>query len=218
MLGPTSTLSGLLLGQEFEFRAGQGYLSRELSLMISPACAGINFMLVAFVALALGHGRRFNGGVARLGWVALALVVAYAAALAVNAVRIGLSAEVARPLAFRLGTSFDEVHRAVGMACCLAALMALHFGAEASFRRLGGHLARGPAPRPWLPLAAYAGVMLLVPLLRGAASDEAFARHALMLGCGLACCCLLLFARRCRTWNDGRHEFGTSQHSPQHFR
>jgi len=69
ILAPTSWLTSLGVDTEFTFRAGEGYLSREQSVLISPACAGVNFLIVAFVSLVLvspSASARLQS--ARFGW------------------------------------------------------------------------------------------------------------------------------------------------------
>jgi exosortase K len=57
ILWPTSHLAGLATGTEFEFQAGEGYLSRERLFLIEKSCAGVNFMIAALgmVAFGLSH-------------------------------------------------------------------------------------------------------------------------------------------------------------------
>ncbi len=62
ILQPTTALTQVVLGSDFAFRPGEGYLSRELSILISPACAGVNF-LIASVSIARV---RLRAGASRL--------------------------------------------------------------------------------------------------------------------------------------------------------
>ena len=113
VLGPTATLTSALLGEEFIWQTGVGYLSPDLSIVIAKACAGVNFLIVAFVTLALGFGPRFPDLRRRALWTAGALALAYSATLIANTARIALSVLVAHHAARATGLSFQAAHRAL---------------------------------------------------------------------------------------------------------
>ena len=48
ILKPTAGLASFLCGDTFRFEAGKGYVCHERRVIIAPACAGVNFMLMAF--------------------------------------------------------------------------------------------------------------------------------------------------------------------------
>jgi exosortase K len=213
VLAPTASLSELVLGRPFGFRAGEGYLSRELSILISPACAGVNFMIVALLSLALGFARPLPSWPARarslLGW----LLLSYATTLVVNTVRIALSVALGHLTARALGLTFQSVHRLLGVAVYLVALMALCLTVRhwlASRCRAAG----APAWRRVLLLAlgCYAAVTLLVPLARGAGSSPEYWSHAVPVSVLVVVSGALLFAARGRTWDDGWHAVRSSEH------
>ncbi len=211
ILSPTSGLTSLLLQREFWFRPGEGYLSQELSILISPACAGVNFLIVAFLTLVLGFGSRFAGQRERLGWLLLALGVGYAVTVLVNALRIVLSVWVARFASGVFGCTFQAAHRLLGVTVYVGALLGLCWGVDVWLR--GRRPTVGKRWAPWLALGGYLALTLLLPLLRGAAASPEFLTHAgvvLLVAGGAA---TLLFAARGRTWDDGRHAIrGSSQH------
>ena len=91
ILAPTRWLVERLTGAAFEPEANQGYLSRDRLYQIAPACAGVNFMIVAFASLACGLVHTcttLHGRMALLGASALA---AYAVTVLANATRIALA-------------------------------------------------------------------------------------------------------------------------------
>jgi len=183
ILGPTAALVSLLSGQHFEAEPGIGYLSRELMLVIAPACAGINYLVIAFCTLVLGFAPRSGRPARRWGWLFAAGALAYAATLLVNALRIALA------IALREGTlpawlSASQAHRLEGIAVYLGSLWLLVW-----------LIARGFAQRTdaWrvalLPLLLYLAVTLLVPLANGAWARPEFWAHArvvLVASLGLA--------------------------------
>lgn len=87
VLHPTARLVQWLVGEPFAYEMHYGYVSQTLHFAIVPACAGVNFMLVAFAllttVLCLGAPLRQRG----LG-LALAALGAYGATVVVNAGRI----------------------------------------------------------------------------------------------------------------------------------
>jgi exosortase K len=226
VLSPTAMLSELVLGRSFCFRSGEGYLSRELSILISPACAGVNFMIIALLSLALGFARPLptwsKRAQALLGW----LVLAYAATIWVNTLRIALSVAFGHWTARALGLTFQSVHRLIGIGAYLAGLTALcltvrHWLASRFPRRSTEHpgaLGGCECVPGWRRvvlrgLGCYAAVTLVVPLLRGAGATPEYWLHAVPVSVGVVVSGALLFAARGRTWDDGWHAIRSSEHS-----
>ena len=210
MLAPTAALSSLLLQSDFSFRAGEGYLSRELAILISPACAGVNFLVVAFLSLTLGFGRSLQGWRQRGLWLAASAVAAYVTTLLVNCLRISLSVWLAHLAARVFGLTFQSVHRLLGVAVYLAGLVALCLTVQYWLRSR----TRTPAWRhTWvIALGCYVALTLGIPLLRGGWQNPEFWSHAAPVSALVAGLAALLFAAKGRTWDDGRHEFRSSEH------
>src|SRR5215216_739742 len=53
ILAPTTALVELLSGKSFEFESYTGYMSSDHTFVIAVPCAGVNFLITAFVMLAL---------------------------------------------------------------------------------------------------------------------------------------------------------------------
>jgi exosortase K len=210
ILAPTTALTQLALGADFVFRPGEGYLSRELSILISPACAGVNFFIVAFLSLTLGFGRALGGWRQRALWLAASVVAAYATTLLVNALRICLSVWLAHLAARALGLTFQSVHRLLGIAVYLAGLMALCLTVQSWLRSRMPATAR--ASVLLCALGCYVAITLLVPLLRGAGANPDYWGHAAPVSVLVGVLAALLFAAKGRIWDDGRHEFRTCEH------
>lgn len=210
ILAPTTWLTSLFVSGEFVFQAGQGYLSREQSVLISPACAGVNFLIVALVSLTLGFSGRFCSLGQRARWLATSVGLAYLTTLLVNALRIGLSIAVAHLAARVTGLTFQSVHRLLGIFIYLAGLLSLCLTVQLwlSSRYPGGPGHAAPGSRALLlALGCYSAVTLLVPLLGGAGHNPEFWSHAAPVSVLVVVSAALLFAARGRTWDDGRHEF-----------
>lgn len=175
LLAPTAALVGALTRHDFAYESGAGYTSRELYLVIAPVCAGMNFLIIAFTALAATFVSRVRGGPAKVLWVLACAPVAYVATIVANAARITLGLTLGRAVALAGWLSAEDAHRAVGVAVYLGCLLGLHAFASAAFGRRSGSVA--------VPLASYVGVTVLAPLLRGAAHDPHFLAHSsLILG------------------------------------
>lgn len=172
VLAPTAALVTFFSGHAFEAERGVGYLSREAVYVIAPACAGLNYTIIAFATLALGFAPRIAAGVRRAVWLLAAAGLAYAASVLVNAARIALALELrAAPLPAWLSAA--QAHRLAGVVVYLGSLWALSALVERGFARRAG---------AWraalLPLAAYLGVTLLLPLANGAWRSGSFWEHA----------------------------------------
>jgi len=88
VLAPTRRLVEWLSGASFAAEPGIGYLSRDHRFQIVPACAGVNFMIVAFASLTCGlmHTRTTMRG--RLGLLIASAIAAYGVTILANAARI----------------------------------------------------------------------------------------------------------------------------------
>src|SRR5215475_6701931 len=53
ILAPTTALVELISGVSFEFESHAGYISRERSFLIASSCAGVNFLIAAFLMLSI---------------------------------------------------------------------------------------------------------------------------------------------------------------------
>lgn len=186
ILLPTVLVFERLTGEAFVFEAGQGYVSRALHFEVAPVCAGLNFLVAAFLTLFAGAGSLRRGRRALLT-LPLALAVAYLTTIVVNALRLVLVLELRRRPEWRLGLSESEAHRLIGIAVYFGGLLALFAAFDrlvpaasdhvrlpsGSRARAGSNEARGhgPPPRPRVdrtllfPLLGYWTVTLALPLL-----------------------------------------------------
>jgi exosortase K len=222
ILAPTTWLTSLCVPGEFTFQAGQGYLSREQSVLISPACAGVNFLVVALLSLTLGFSGHCRSLRQRGRWLVTSAGLAYLATLLVNALRIGLSIALAHLATRVTGLTFQSVHRLLGIFIYLAGLLSLcltvqlWLSSRSPRLHQSGRWRAAPGNRaPLLALGCYTAVTLLVPLFGGAAYNPEFWSHAAPVSVLVVVSAALLFAARGRTWDDARHEFRSPEH-PEH--
>ena len=88
VLDPTVRLVEVLGGGPFELEAHHGWLSRAHRFEVVPACAGLNFLIAAFLSLACGLARTCAGLRHGTTLVLAGALAAYAATLCANATRI----------------------------------------------------------------------------------------------------------------------------------
>ena len=180
ILMPTAHLVGLVTGIAFTAVPGEGYFSAERMFLIEKACAGINFMIAAFVMVAVAglHRAQPGGSTGRVlflrpGFILVAsLLASYVAAVIVNTVRIVIALWLAAtPLTWTSLTAAD-IHRLEGIAVYFGGLLAL--SALVRWIDIGR-----PSVAYALPLCCYYLITLGVPLINGASLvNEAIARHA----------------------------------------
>lgn len=168
VLGPTTWLVERCGGYRFAF-GPRGYESAELRYLIAPACAGVNFLVVAFSALVLGLVRPWRPAAHNTGILIAAAAAAYASTLLANALRILVAIPLWTHRASWGPLTPERLHEVVGVVIFLGTLSALWLVVR--------RVAVAPA-RASLALVPYAGVMLVAPLLRGGWRQPAFWEHA----------------------------------------
>jgi exosortase K len=171
ILVPTARAVGWLRGERLTFHPGAGWVAPDGSYVIAPACAGVNFMILALTVSVLGFAHRLRSPRARLGWWLASAAGAYVATLAVNTLRIVAAVELYRlgPVA---GLTPEQAHRLLGILIYLGALWGLFTALD---RLTGGRRAGG-----LLVVGAYLGMTLGVPLLTGHPGAR-YAEHAMMV-------------------------------------
>ena len=164
ILAPTTVLVELVTGRSFAFEAYAGYMSEDRSFLIAGSCAGVNFLITAFLMLS---GRRLlNGGSAARGWafIPAAAVVAYLVTLVANTSRICLALWL-QPAQW--GVSWldqDQVHRFEGIVVYFIFLLLL-FELE---EKAAGEKASRKLWWSLFPLGVYYVTMLGIPVANGA--------------------------------------------------
>lgn len=136
ILAPTAWLVSLVTPGTFTWEAGVGYADLDLRFIIAAPCAGLNFALAAFLALAIGGLRGMTSARTTATRLALAAAAAVAATLVVNTARIAL-AIATKTGAIPLEGDRDELHRLEGIVVYLGGLCALYALARAVDRRRG---------------------------------------------------------------------------------
>ena len=126
ILTPTTHVVSVVTGTSFEWRAGEGYFSRDRLFLIEKSCAGINFMIAAFGMLVLALLHRGGGAVPALRIIGGSLLVSYISAVVVNTVRIVIALRLAAQPAYLPSLGAADLHRLEGIAVYFGGLVLLH--------------------------------------------------------------------------------------------
>ena len=160
ILAPTTTLVELLSGRSFAFESYTGYMSSDHRFVIAVPCAGVNFLITAF--LMLGLRRLWRDRLQGISWTFLPMTaaLAYVATLIANTTRICVALEIQRRSLEVNGLSGNQLHRLEGIVVYFGFLLLLFMLSE----RLE---ATKPRTALLFPLAIYYATTLGIPLLNG---------------------------------------------------
>ncbi len=122
MLAPTARLTAWITSAQPVWEAGTGYVDFGTGIIIAPACAGINFMIMAFGLAAFIGLLRIDRLTPLLAWLVLSLATAYGLALVVNTVRIVVSMALYQSGIHWAWFTVGRVHRLAGVGIYLGAL------------------------------------------------------------------------------------------------
>jgi exosortase K len=181
ILGPSCWLASLA-GIPLEHEQGAGWISHATHMIVGPACAGVNFMVVCWLALYFARQAELQAARRRSIWLAASGCIAYAAAIFTNGVRVVLAAELYEHSIAIGWLSPERLHRLLGVVLYCSVLFALCRAVGAKSSRLSA-------------FAWYLGVVLGIPLLNQAFTQRpaAFAEHAVST-LGIGALVLLLFS------------------------
>jgi exosortase K len=124
ILAPTTMLVSLVSGESFQFESYAGYITSDHTFVVAAACAGVNFLITAFLMLSLGKlwvkrsaEAAGTAKVAKVSWrfIPTAALVAYLATLVANTVRITIALQLQRTSPQIGGLSRGELHRFEGI-------------------------------------------------------------------------------------------------------
>ena len=125
LLDPTVRVAEALGAGPFELEAHESWLSRAQSFAVVPACAGMNFLIAAFLSLAAGLAHTRQSVRAAFGLLLASAAAAYTATVFANAIRIAVAVRL-----HVSGWSFgpltpERLHELAGVAIYFLALLAL---------------------------------------------------------------------------------------------
>jgi exosortase K len=166
ILAPTCRLAGLLSGIPFEREPGIGWITRSHRMIVGPACAGINFLIVAFCALCFPFLRRLAGAWARFVWLPASLALAALFTVVTNSLRLIVAVRLHEMGAGGGLLTPARAHRLEGTVIYCAAILLAFFCVDRIFGRFEAPRQAGTrAPSALVPLGWYLAVTLGVPLV-----------------------------------------------------
>ncbi|MDM8540578.1 exosortase K [Desulfococcaceae bacterium HSG9] len=157
ILKPTAKLCQLITSVEFEYESGSGYISRERRIIIAPSCAGVNFMIAAFILAAVTGLRNPKKARPKIFWLTGSLVGAYLTTIAVNALRIIIAI-------YTIDANFDltwlnpeRIHRFQGIF--------VYFFSLIVFYQIVHKINNMRFHNSWMPFLTYSAIVLGIPLI-----------------------------------------------------
>jgi exosortase K len=179
ILAPSCSVAARLGDLRLVAERGAGFISHDPRMVVGAACAGVNFLVVAWLALYFCAQACMLELRRKLGWLCASLLVAYAATVITNGARIALAAHLLNvQLPAGLLTT-ERLHCLLGVVLYCGTLLGLCRGAV--HYHSSGSTAGAPRARRhayfW-----YLGVVLGVPLLHGAwlRDPDKFIEHAIL--------------------------------------
>jgi exosortase K len=174
VLTPTTVLVEFLSGRSFQFESYTGYMSSDHTFVIAAPCAGVNFLITAFLMLGLRRLWRDRFQVVNWRFIPLAAAGAYVTTLVANAIRICIALEMQRQELSWL--SANQLHRLEGIVVYFGFLLLLFVISE---RLEAATTSRWPLV---FPLLVYYATTLGIPLANGSyRQGSAFWEHAVFV-------------------------------------
>lgn len=196
ILGPIARLVELLAGIQFQWDSHAGFVSHSREVVIAPACAGINFLIICFSTLYFTFLVRLNGAAAKCGWFCICAAAAYLISLCGNTVRILISLYLYGAAIYAGWVTPERVHCLAGTVIYVSILLVTFLAAERFLGRsrrpevhdlLTENCGGGYFPTVYylfpIPFIWYLLVTVFAPLLNGALgkSDSRFVEHAALV-------------------------------------
>ena len=160
ILAPTTRMVELFNGKSFVFESFTGYMSSDHTFVIAVPCAGVNFLLTAFLMLGLRTLWRARFEAVSWRFLPGAAALAYVATLIANTTRICVALEILRRSIEFSWLTANQLHRLEGIVVYFGFLLLLFLMTEPR---------ESARPRRWLlfPLVVYYATTLGIPLLNG---------------------------------------------------
>jgi len=161
ILAPTAWLVELLSGRSFSFEAHAGYMSTDHTFLIAGSCAGVNFLITAFLMLALKQLWAPRELPLRWKFIPFTALIAYVATIVTNTVRICLAVQLKSLTGEIDWLTSNQLHRAEGIFVYFIFLLLLYMIVE-----------KQQSEKAFLwklrfPLLIYYSITLVLPFLNG---------------------------------------------------
>ncbi len=113
ILAPTTAIVEFITGSQFQFESHAGYMNKEGTFLIAASCAGVNFLLTAFLMLSLR--RLWLQRNTAWKFIPAAALIAYVATLVTNTVRISTALRLQKTPLEISWLSGNQLHRLEGI-------------------------------------------------------------------------------------------------------
>jgi len=178
ILAPTSACVELISGTSFEFESHAGYISRDRSFLIANSCAGVNFLITAFLMLSMRKLLRDRSQNIAWGFIPTAALIAYLVTLVANTTRIAVALQLQRMPAEVSWLNPYQLHRFEGIFIYFGFLLLLFVVSE----KMRSEKTSGLFRQSLFPLLVYYATTLGIPLANGAYRQGAeFWEHSLFV-------------------------------------
>ncbi len=164
ILAPTTYLVELATGNTFTFESYSGYMNEERSFLIAGSCSGVNFLITAFLVLALGKLLRDRAQKVRWTFIVYAALVAFLTTIVANTVRICIALQMRRADPELLWLNPDQLHRFEGIIVYFGFLLLLFVASESLRNRSGFRVSGWRLRGLLLPLFIYCSTTLAIPV------------------------------------------------------
>lgn len=178
VLAPTAALTEIITGDVYEREEDCGFVSRERGIIIAPACAGVNFLIIAFCMAVFTFVHVFRRAGAKFGWFCAGAAAAYGLTIAVNAVRISISSVLHTADIYSGWITYERVHRFEGVVVYFLFLY-LFYVATRRIVVPGDRHPRQRVASVAIPLCSYLAVAVGIPMANFAfrKNPALFAEH-----------------------------------------
>jgi exosortase K len=164
ILAPTTAFVEMVSGAAFKFESHAGYISADRSFLIAPSCAGVNFLIAAFLMLSIR--KLLSAGTKNVAWafIPAAFLISYVATLVANTARISIALQLQRTPAGIGWLNPEQLHRFEGIFIYFGFLLMLFATSE----RMSSGTTMGLLRQSLFPLFVYYATALGIPLANGA--------------------------------------------------
>lgn len=177
VLAPTAWWVQILCGIPFEKERNVGYVNHDNQFIIAPACAGINFMIIAFSTLIFSFIHHMSTVKSRLLWRVACLGIVYPYTIVVNSLRIIPSIFLLQLDIYNGWITPERVHTIEGTIVYFASLLILYFIADGALKHFAPvygksrHTINASIKMLYkyiIPVLIYFAITLGIPFLNGA--------------------------------------------------
>lgn len=181
VLAPTSCFVEFVTGETFEFEAYAGYMNADNSYLIAASCSGVNFLITAFLMLAL---LRLWKREASWAMIPAIFAIAYLTTIVANTVRIAVAIRLHRMSPDMIWVNPEQLHRLEGIFIYFGFLLFLFVLAESIDTQPQSRI-KDPfflLRRSFVPLLIYWSVTLGIPIANGAyLQGKSFGEHSVFV-------------------------------------